>query len=217
MTFRLRPAYTLARAAIEAASPAVWLMNAAEPREHLRRYFSLVRWDLRMQARSTPDPERKADAKKKDAELLDRISVQFSPNDVKPPTGHEAIVKLACENPGLELDPTEASSTWRAASGSAHGMPWASRDLQVWIQEEQGLTGPSPIRVPDTDRMAKALAVAYTMTRYGCLKFADFSGADPNTLAEDARVWLASVIPFRDDIDPKVIARLRNRRPPESA
>jgi len=217
VTFGLRPAYTVARAAIEAASPAVWLMNAEGPRECLRRYFSLVRWDLQMHARSTPDAERRADAEKRERELLDRIRGEFSPKDVAPPGGYEATVKLACEEPGVGLDPTETSWIWRAASGSAHGMPWASRDLQVWVQNEQELTEPSPVRVPDTDRMAQALKAASTLTNYGCLRFGAFSGADLDTLTEDARLWLASVVPFKEDADQEVIAQLRERQHPSGA
>ncbi|MBU4188900.1 MAG: hypothetical protein KJ817_11945 [Actinobacteria bacterium] len=214
VTFGLRPAYTLARAAIEAASPAVWLMNATGPRECLRRYFSLVRWDLQMHAKSTPSPERRADAEKKEMELLDRIRGEFSPKDVAPPGGYEATVKLACEEPGVGLDPTETSWIWRAASGSAHGMPWASKDLQVWVQQDHGLVEGNLIRVPDTDRMAEALRAASTMTSYGCLRFADFSGADLNALTENARVWLARVVPFKEDADLEVISRLRERQDP---
>jgi len=115
------------------------------------------------------------------------------------------------------LDPTETSWIWRAASGSAHGMPWASRDLQVWVQNEQELTEPSPVRVPDTDRMAQALKAASTLTNYGCLRFGAFSGADLDTLTEDARLWLASVVPFKEDADQEVIAQLRERQHPSGA
>jgi hypothetical protein len=96
-------------------------------------------------------------------------------------------------------------------------MPWASRDLQVWIHDEHGLGESTPIRVPDTDRMAEALRAASRMTSYGCLRFAASSGADLNTLTENARVWLASVVPFKEDADPEVIGQLRERRPPGGA
>jgi len=67
------------------------------------------------------------------------------------------------------------------------------------------------IRIPDTDGMTEVLEVAERMTSYGVLRHADFCGADMPVLIEEARLWLASVVPFREDADPEAIARLRRR------
>lgn len=206
--FALRPAYTLARAALEAAAPAVWLMNADGPRECLRRYLSLVRWDLRMHAKSTPDTARKAEIEAQEAELLSRVVAEFTPKEIAPPAGYEAVIKAACAHNDVTLDPIDAAWIWRAASGSAHGMPWAATDLQEWITDPH-LADPSPIRVPDVNRMAEALRAAWTVTSYGCLKFAAFSGGDLKALTSEARTWLASVVPLKPDADPDALAELR--------
>lgn len=209
VVFSLRPAYTLARAAIEAAAPAIWLMNTNGPRESLRRYFCLVRWDMQMHAKSTQDPVRKAGIEEDEAKLLARIEAEFTPKDVAPPGGYESVVKLACEAPDLDLEPDQASWIWRAASGSAHGMPWAREDLQVWVD---GDDDPNPVRVPDTERISEALRAASSMTAYGCYKFAAFCGEDIEALYEDARVWLVNAIPIKPDADPQVVAYLKAPR-----
>lgn len=48
----LRPAYTLARATIEASAQAVWLMDTRDPLECVRRHLSLMRWDLQEHRKS---------------------------------------------------------------------------------------------------------------------------------------------------------------------
>jgi hypothetical protein len=47
---------------------------------------------------------------------------------------------------------------------------------------------------------------------YGVLRHADFCGADIPALMEDARLWLASVVPFRDDVG--VLAGVLDACPP---
>jgi hypothetical protein len=43
---RFRPVQSLARAAMEAAAQAVWVMSADTPVESLRRHLSQIRWDI---------------------------------------------------------------------------------------------------------------------------------------------------------------------------
>ncbi len=51
----LRPAYTIARAALESSAQAVWLMNASDPKECIRRHLCLARWDLQEYRKSKLD------------------------------------------------------------------------------------------------------------------------------------------------------------------
>lgn len=46
VTHSFRPAYTLARAALEASSQAVWMTASTSPRECAVRHLSLIRWDF---------------------------------------------------------------------------------------------------------------------------------------------------------------------------
>jgi hypothetical protein len=49
------------------------------------------------------------------------------------------------------------------------------------------------------------------MTMHGVLRHADFCKADIPGLMQEARLWLASVVPLREDADPAVIAELNRR------
>jgi len=48
--------------------------------------------------------------------------------------------------------------------------------------------------VPDPSAMTNVLSLADTMTTYGVLRFADFSGADIASLSREAHTWLGGII-----------------------
>ncbi len=164
-------------------------------------------WDYDEQRKS----RRGADAKKRvadmDAVLLKRASDKFSETDLRIPT-HYTVLRGAAEVMGEDADHVE--SIWRAASGSAHGKAWPSLALQHVLSLAEYEPGQLPtLRIPDTDGMTAVIELAGSMTTYGVLRHADFVKADIATALDDAKQWLASVVPFRDDADPDVIARLK--------
>jgi len=81
----LRPAYTLGRAAIEAASQAVWMTVEPKALECTRRHLSLVRWDYEEHRKSLSGDAAKRKVREADRELLDRVSRQFDKRDLAPP------------------------------------------------------------------------------------------------------------------------------------
>jgi hypothetical protein len=93
---RLRPAYTLARATIEASAQAVWLMDTLDPIECIRRHLSLMRWDLQEHRKSKLDQAEKDIIKAREAELLRRVSQVFKPDDIKPPNTYLDVIRSAC-------------------------------------------------------------------------------------------------------------------------
>ena len=60
-----RPAQTLARAALESASQAVWILAANNPREMARRHVSLVLDDWDQQKKAAIDPVTKSSLKER--------------------------------------------------------------------------------------------------------------------------------------------------------
>lgn len=84
----LRPAYTLARASLESAAQAVWLMNTTDPMECIRRHICLMRWDLQELRKSKLDPVEKAKARKLEEALVDRVSEVFADQQVRAPQGY---------------------------------------------------------------------------------------------------------------------------------
>ena len=89
---------------------------------------------------------------------------------------------------------------------------WPALSLQHIVPLDEYEPGQfRTIRIPDTERMTEVLNAASEMTMYGVLRHADFCKADIPELMQEARLWLASVAPFREDADPAVIAQLNRR------
>jgi hypothetical protein len=208
----LRPSYTLARASLEAAAQAVWLMNTTDPIECLRRHICLMRWDLQELRKRKLDSAEKATAKALEADLIHRVSEVFDDGQVMPPQGYLDVIRSACAAEGLTMDPDDAERVWRAASGVAHGKYWPTLDLQQQIPVEEYEPGQfRSIQIPDVDRITEALRTAHAMTQFGVLRFLDYTGADIAETIANAEDWLSEIIPLREGADRE---DLRRRREP---
>lgn len=203
---QLRPAYTLGRAAIEAASQAVWLTGGETAHECARRHLSLIRWDYEEHRKSLREDEAKRRVREMDARLLDRVRSQFDQRELAPPK-HLAVLRGAA--PTVGVDPDDLERVWRAASGSAHGKVWPSISLQHVVPLQEYEAGQfRTFCVPDPEGITEVLRLAEQMTMFGVVRHAQYCGADVPTLMDEARRWLASVVPFREDADPDVVAYL---------
>lgn len=212
--FTSRPAHALARAALESAAQAVWLVSTNDPRECIRRHLSLIRWDLAEYRRSKPDPEHKELVRKRDEELVKRVASSFAEDEIRPPQGYLWVIQQACAPQDLNLDATDAERLWRAASGAAHGMYWTN--LELAIVERGAEYEPGHYRTltrPDPQAMAEMLRASSAVTTYATLKYLDWSRADIQSLIDNARAWLASVVPLKDGVGPEVRARLASGEP----
>lgn len=195
----LRPSYTLARAAIEAAAQAVWMMNTTEPLECIRRHICLMRWDLQEFRKSKLDLDEKCAVKALEDDLVRRVSGVFSEEQVKPPNSFLDLIRLACSAEGLDLEADDAERLWRAASGAAHGKYWPTQDLQRVVSVEEEASGEvRSVRVPDVDGITEVLEAAHLMTQIGVLRFLDYSGVDIASALVDARNWVSEVIPLKE-------------------
>ena len=207
--FSFRPAHTLGRAAMEAASQAIWVTSGETAQECVRRHLSLIRWDFVEHRKSESDPRCKARVAQRDALLLERAASKFAEADLRPPS-HLSVLRAAALVADLDADEVEA--VWRAASGAAHGRVWPALALQHVVPLDEHEPGQfRTLRVPDTGPMTEVLKVAEHMTAYGVLRHADFCGVDIAVMLEQARIWLADVIPYRADADPDLVARLKRR------
>lgn len=212
--FQQRPPYTLARAALEAAAQAVWMLDTRDPIECIRRHLSLIRWDLKEHKRSKATLEGKQEVEARDRDLIERVSGVFTEDEIQPPPSYLWVLQQACRASDLGLEADQVERLWRAASGSAHGMYWPTQDLQklVAVPVEGGEV--RWVRVADAHGIADVLKAAYIMTQYAVLKYADFAGADIAGLIEASRIWLASKVTFREDADPVILDRLRQGNEP---
>jgi hypothetical protein len=122
VTFTLRPSYTLARAALESAAQAVWLMDTRDPIVCVQRHLQLIRWDLQEHRKSHLDTAGKERIKARETELLRRVAALFTDDQLKPPPSYLNVIRDACNPDDLDLDKDDVERVWRAASGAAHGM-----------------------------------------------------------------------------------------------
>lgn len=208
-THSLRPALALARAALETSAQAVWLMDACDALECVRRHLSLIRWDLAEHRKSKLTGEEKSAVKARDHQLLERVAEVFDSTQIAPPQGYLWVIQRACDAKDLRLAPAEAERLWRAMSGAAHGMYWTNlelSDLQIIGEYEPGHY--RAIAHPDPTAMVDALQASSTMTDYGVLQFLSHSGADIEALYNSALKWLASEVPLKPTAAPDTRLRL---------
>lgn len=210
VVFWMRPTYALARAALETAAQAVWLMDTDDYKTCVQRHLQLIRWDLAEHRKSRLTLDGKQPIKQRDADLLKRVKDVFSPEEIKPPKGYGAVIRDACRPADLELDADDAERIWRAASGAAHGMYWTNLDLQevsVGPEYEPGFYRSQSF--PRVDLMLEALRAAETMTLYAGGKYILWSGYSTEELMTAARRWLSDNITFKPGTTTETITRLR--------
>jgi hypothetical protein len=206
VNFRLRPTYALARAAMESAAQAVWLLSASDPVECIRRHLRLIRWDLREYRKSFLYPESKKRCRMQEAALLTRVAEFFTEQELRPPNGYLDVLKSACDADGLDLDAASVERLWRAASGAAHGMYWPNLELQKLTVGDEYEPGHFRVRsLPDSAGMVDVIEAAYKMSTYAALRYLLFSGADPDALRGPALHWLKENITLKPDVGPRII------------
>lgn len=196
--FNLRPALALARAALESAAQAVWLLDTLDPVECVRRHLRLIRWDLEEHRKSHLELDGKDRVKQRDNALVQRVAEVFSEHEIRPPQGYLWVIQQACRPGDLALDSAPAERLWRAMSGAAHGMYWTNQELsKTEVTEDLDPNRSRTVVVPDADIMAEALDAAFRMTQYGTLKYLAYAGADIERLMGDAQRWLAASITLK--------------------
>ncbi|WP_150461074.1 hypothetical protein [Nesterenkonia ebinurensis] len=199
---RMRPTLALARAAIESAAQVVWLLAGQTSRECVRRHLSLVRWDLQEHRKSRLNAAGKQSVRRREQELVERVSSEFSDREVSAPQGYLWIIQQACTDPGLKLDGTEAERLWRAMSGAAHGMYWTNLELtQISLGEEYEPGHFRSLVLPDAGALIEALRAASTITTYATYKYLTMGGADCVELAKQAIHALAQEVPLKPNAD----------------
>ena len=204
----LRPSYTLARASLESAAQAVWLMNTTDPMECIRRHICLMRWDLQELRKSKLDPAEKANAKVLEEDLVHRVSEVFADQQVRAPQGYLEVIRSACAAEGLTLEPDDAERVWRAASGVAHGKYWPTLELQHIVPLEEYEPGHfRSVQVPDLHGITEVLRAAHDVTQVGALRFLDYSGVDIAASNESARDWVSEVIPLKEGVSREELRR----------
>lgn len=170
-----RPYFALARAAIESASQAAWVLEPEASTERVRRHLRLLIGNLeemRKTAAKTPgaDPQ-EVDNRIEHIRRRAGDTVQRAPSYLD-------MVRAVARIGGLT--PDDAEILWRTASAGAHGKAWfieATHQVTVGSEYAPGrfrtVRQPEPGTVSATVRFASALALR-TVLRYISLAGHDY-------------------------------------------
>lgn len=205
-----RPVQTLSRAAVESAAHAVWVMDADTAQGCARRHLCLVLDDLDQQRKAAQNLERKNQLKEARTLLLKRLETVISETEIGRFPGYMDIVKRAAATVATKgsadtdlADPAVVERLWRASAGSAHGKRWPSLELQVVNPGQEIAPGTfETSRIPDPGAITKILNLANAVLTYGVLRFADYSGYEPElpAIMASAQKRLSEKIPRRTDV-----------------
>ena len=172
--FALRPVQTLARAALESASQAVWVLSTADVREASRRHISLVLADWEEQRKAATAPEAVAELKQRRADAIALTGLDEkrfrAPLYIDLVKGAAAHVRAQLPD-ALVQDDAAVERLWRASAGWAHGKKWPASELTMTVEAEG-----HRITLPDPAAITAILKLADAVMTYGVMRFADFSG-----------------------------------------
>lgn len=180
IVIRLRPALTIARAAMESAAQSVWVLSASTPREMAERHIRLFLWDLdEQQKAATTDPEwRQAIRDGRSASLA---FLGIEEKAFKAPSYLEVIresatwAALVADDDRLD-DRAHIERVWRSCAGAAHGKRWPASELMKPYTRPDGTT----IHAPDPAVITDALDIADAFASVGALSLAQKSGCMDN-------------------------------------
>ena len=178
--YTLRPTLTLARAAMEAAAQAVWILGPDDPARRAGRYILLATADLQEQARAAESTE-SAEALSAELEAI-LTAMELAPRRFTPPRYlhmlrdaaaffAEGLPEHASRPSWMNADRVER--LWRAASGAAHGKMWP--DFEFTISGDMDEEGRA-YAVPDHVAMGEFVDVAASFFAAGVVLLAVRSG-----------------------------------------
>lgn len=176
---KLRPVQALARAAVESASQAVWMMDASDARATALRHLNLVMDDIDEERKALPleEKQRMTDTRTR---LIARVASVINEKEIGQFNGYMDVVKKASTataehgiKQGGILDPDEVERLWRTSAGSAHGKRWPLVALQITVTSSDAADGAcKTATMPDPAAVTKILKLADAVVTYGVVRFA---------------------------------------------
>jgi len=195
-----RPHYTLARAGLESAAQAVWVLEPDDRTERVHRHLRLLFHDLRQMALAfeAQKDERAPGVRKRMAAIEARVPDSRSFDSIKKgdPTYLSVIRECA---PALGMQPNDLESIWRGASAAAHGKDWF-RSVGYRAHEAYQYE-PAYFLVallPDPAEITKAMKAASAMLMHGVVRFVTRCGHHPEPLRHGALSRLTAETPRKD-------------------
>jgi hypothetical protein len=199
---RPRPVQSLARATLESAAQAVWVMTADNPHDLVVRHLRLMHGDYVEQKKAFRLHGDRVDlAEEQLSKFKQRVGTSFDESTVFKDVTYLATIRGAAEalsGIGKPLSPDETEYVWRLASASTHGKRWAIFELNDVENLEE--YEPGQLRVARTARLDvafRAMATAFEIAHFGVAVFAARSGLDYFAAQNDAVRRVAEEIPVK--------------------
>ncbi|MFT4264835.1 MAG: hypothetical protein QM572_15730 [Nocardioides sp.] len=170
----LRPIFTLARATIESAAQAIWVLSPEDQLDRVRRYVRLAVWDLDEQTKAAATNEARAELEARRSQILTALGV--TRRTFQAPRYLDMILAAADF-----LDGDDASSPWtsdrvrriwRSTAGAAHGKRWT--DFEFHDREPAG--DELVYATPKADAISEVLKLADRYLSAGVIIFAMRAG-----------------------------------------
>ena len=190
-----RPYFTVARAALESASQAMWVLAPSESAERVARHLRLLSGDLAEQEkalRSSGDVDGAAAASERRASIPGRSGVESVPA----PPSFLSMVRAAATD--LGQNPDDAEFLWRLCSSATHGKNW------FMPQSHIGVVGPEyepgyfrALWVPSAKEVGDAMGMAATFSVAATTVYLAGLGVDVAASRDSAIERLRELVPKR--------------------
>lgn len=170
----LRPAFTLARAAIESSAQAIWVLNPEDQVERARRYIRLAIWDLDEQTKAAATEASRAELEARRDEILNHLGV--TRRTMQTPK-YLDMIRSAAELLDGDDDispwtPTHVERIWRSTAGAAHGKRWTDFEFHDRVDAGNDLV----YATPKADAISEVLELADRYLSAGVILFAMRAG-----------------------------------------
>lgn len=168
-----RPYFTLARAGLESAAQAAWVLSPETSDARIERHLRLAVDNL--------DEMRKA-VRESDKELaastqarIDAIKEAY-PGDIKSAPSYVAMVREAAPQVGITAD--EGEQLWRTASAAAHGKRWFTSATHLSVVGEEFAPGRRRAQyVPESRHITESVTFAMKVVQSAVSRYGKLLGA----------------------------------------
>jgi hypothetical protein len=195
-----RPYYTLARAGLECAAQAVWVLDQDTSSERMTRHLRLLYHDLRQMAVAfeVAGDQRAAWARERMDSIRERLGDADLFETLKKHEPKYSTMVRDCAD-AIEMAPAELEVLWRSASAAAHGKNWFQQVGYATVVGDEYEPGYfRAILHPDPAAITPSVTAAANLTMYGVLRFITRAGHDPEPISRGAFDRLRQETPLKD-------------------
>ncbi|MDQ5807110.1 MAG: hypothetical protein M3320_00375 [Actinomycetota bacterium] len=187
-----RAYYTLARAGLESAAQAVWILDQDTSSERIHRHLRLLYHDLRHMALAfeMAGDERAPAVRDRMESVRERVGNAEVFESIK--RGEPKYSMIVRESAAaIAMEPAQLEVLWRSASAGAHGKNWFQHvGYTTTVGDEYEPGHFRAMLHPDPAGITRSVTAAAKLTMHGVLRFMTRAGHDPASIYPAAFVKL---------------------------